>query len=205
MNRDVVSIKSLAASLGLDRSNTLKYVKQLGFLLVQRRGCDTRGQYAAHLSKADAEAVITLRQNGYPAQKRPGEQADVGELLVIRLEPRGLGRVRLGFASSAGERPQQICANEATCQVVCQWSCRRLWESAAVDALTREDCHLVSEQTFHCSDLAGLITRGNAFFALMPAVERSPAEAIVPHELLGQNGSAIPHAQPGSCWRANGR
>jgi hypothetical protein len=51
-----------------------------------------------------------------------------------------------------------------------KWPCKRTWEAAAIDCLTREDCQLILNEVFDCDDLQALIARGDAFFAQMPDI-----------------------------------
>ncbi len=47
------------------------------------------------------------------------------------------------------------------------WPCKRSWDYAVMDSMTRHGCKVVLNEVFE-GDIQGFIDRGDRFFALMP-------------------------------------
>lgn len=62
MAAEVVFLKDLAATLGLDRSNLRKYCLKHGFIPKRGRCAATRWQSSLVLTEAQAKAVVELRR-----------------------------------------------------------------------------------------------------------------------------------------------
>jgi len=54
-----------------------------------------------------------------------------------------------------------------TSQLIKSWECKRSWDQAAMDSMTREGCKKVLNEVYE-GDMDGFITRGDAFFGNMP-------------------------------------
>jgi hypothetical protein len=168
-----VLLKDLARELGLDKSNTRKYVLKAGFSFLKVRTPEGRGQLTLALAVEDAETIRELRQSqGYVIGKHPGKIiTDNGDgfFYIIQLVPElEANRVKLGFATDVDSRLQSHRTAAPTAQLVKAWPCKRSWEPTAITSLTREDCELLSGEVFRVGNLDLLIERGNAFFAIMP-------------------------------------
>lgn len=170
---DFVSLKELAGILGLDRSNTRKYVLGLGYKPHKRRTADSRSQLTLTLSRAEAEAVIEKRQEqGFIGGK--SVVSDCGFFYVIQLVPEiAPQRVKLGFASTVLDRLQQHRTAAPTADLLKSWPCRKTWELTAMDSLTRQGCRLIANEVFDCDDLDALLGRGDHFFQQLPSPEHS--------------------------------
>lgn len=165
---EYITLKDLATELGLDRSNTRKYVLQAGFSPLKVRTPESRGQLTLALSTADAEAVRELRQReGFISQQAVDNGA--GQFYVIQLVPDlDVNRVKLGFAGNVAARLQAHRTSAPTAELVKAWPCKRSWERAAIDCVTQDGCTLIANEVFTCNTLEVLIERGDAFFAIMP-------------------------------------
>jgi hypothetical protein len=166
---EFVSLKQLAEAIGLDRSNTRKYVLKLGIKPHKRRTPDSRNQLTLAVTKDEAERIITERETqGFTSSAKIVE-SDIGVFYVIQLvpdlDPR---RVKLGFALNLNERLAQHKTAAPTATVMKSWPCRRAWELTAMDCLSSENCRLILNEVFECDDLDALLRHGNDFFALLP-------------------------------------
>lgn len=168
-DRAFVSIKELADLLGMDRSHARRYVLRLGYEPEKRRTADSANQLTLTVTRAEAEAIVAKRREQGFLGNGQAVQTDKGFFYLIELVPElSKSRVKLGFADNVQERLGQHRTACPTARLIKHWPCRRTWEPAAIDALTRTECELVANEVFECSDTHSLVCRGDAFFANMP-------------------------------------
>ena len=169
VEQEYVSVKQLARELGLDPSNTRKYVLAQGFSFLKQRTPDSHGQLANVLTKEDAEAIKALRQEqGFTGSVIANETE--GWFYIVQIVPElDPLRVKLGFASNAFNRLQAHRTVAPTAALVKAWPCKRAWEQAAMDSATRIGCQLIANEVFQCDSLDALIDRSESFFELMPS------------------------------------
>lgn len=163
-----VSVKQLAKGWGIHTSNARRYVLAQGFAFEKQRTATSGGQLANVLSQEDAEAIRAIREaQGFTGKVVANHTQ--GWLYIVRLIP-DLDplRVKLGFASDVKARLQAHRTAAPTARLVKSWSCRRTWEQAAIDSITRMGCKLISNEVFQCDDLDALTRRADEFFNLMP-------------------------------------
>lgn len=165
---EYVSLKSLAAEIGLDRSNCRKYLHKLGVKPVKMRLPDSGNQPALALTQEQADAVRRHRQeNGYVKQA-PTVSSDTGLFYVVQLvpdlDPR---RIKLGFAADLTDLLAQHRTAAPTAMLLRSWRCRRSWESTVMDCLSLHHCRLISSEVFECDDLPALLVRAERWFAVM--------------------------------------
>src|SRR5262245_41238495 len=104
---DLVSIKELSRVLGLDRSNTLKYIKRMGVSPLKRRTTDSGGQRAAVVPRDQAVEIIQKRKlEGFQVGGiKPETVSEAGFFYLIQLVPDlSAKRIKFGFANSVQER-----------------------------------------------------------------------------------------------------
>ncbi|MFH1486719.1 MAG: hypothetical protein ABIH46_11665 [Chloroflexota bacterium] len=166
--QEYVSVKQLSQELGLDSSNTRKYVLSQGFSFLKQRTPDSRGQLANVLAKEDAEAIKALREEQGFSGNVVANHTE-GWFYVVQIVPElDPLRVKLGFASDAHNRLQAHRTVAPTAILVKAWPCKRVWEQAAMDSVTRTGCQLIASEVFQCDGLDTLIERCDSFFELMP-------------------------------------
>jgi hypothetical protein len=125
------------------------------------------------LTKDDSEKLIA----SYEARRGPiavtpeGTDAKYdryGYFYLIQLVPEALpNRVKLGFADSVDRRLGEHRTAAPTARLLKSWPCKRSWDFAAMDCITRTGCKLVLNEVYE-GDIQGFIDRAGAFFALMP-------------------------------------
>lgn len=166
---DFVSVKQLAETIGLDRSNTRKYVLKLGIKPHKRRTPDSRNQLTLAVTKDEAERIIRERETkGFTSSAKIVE-SETGVFYVIQLVPElDPKRIKLGFALDLNERLAQHKTAAPTATVIKAWPCRRVWEFTVMDSLSAAQCRLILNEVFECDDLSALLRRGDELFALLP-------------------------------------
>jgi hypothetical protein len=124
------------------------------------------------LTRDDAEKLIA----SYEARRGPisGPEEDsakfdrYGYFYIIQLIPEVLpNRVKIGFADNVEKRLNEHRTAAPTAQLLKAWPCKRSWDYAAMDSVTREGCKLVLNEVYE-GDIQGFIARGEQFFSLMP-------------------------------------
>ncbi|MFO1204406.1 MAG: hypothetical protein U1E63_01380 [Burkholderiales bacterium] len=185
-----MSIKNLAKRLGMDRSHARRYVIKLGYSFHKRRTPDSGSQLTLCVTGAEADQITSLRQDRGFLASTVVAVSDVGVFYVIQLIPDlDPKRLKLGFAESLEQRLSQHRTAAPTARVLRAWPCKRPWELAAIDALTREGCRLILNEVFECDDPDTLVKRGDAFFRLLPAPDaRAPLARASPLNLPADEG-----------------
>lgn len=166
-----ITLRELAEDIGLDRSNTRKYVLHNGFSFTKIRDKDSR-QLVNALSEEDAESIRMLRQeqgfDDFDAKQSVVSNGN-GFFYIVQLVP-DLDplRIKLGFASCVKARLSAHRTSAPTAELVATFPCKLIWERAAIDCVTRINCEAISKEVYSCDDLDALVARATEFFAIMP-------------------------------------
>lgn len=180
---EFVSLKQLAGELGLDRSNTRKYVLKSGVRPHKRRTPDSGSQLTLALTMEEAERIrAKRREEGFLGSVKAVSK-EAGFFYVIRLVPElDPQRIKLGFADDVGTRLAQHRTAAPTAVIVKCWPCKRSWEGTVIDCLSGVRCRLILNEVFECEDVDALVARGDQFFGLLPTPdERSQLSEHSPH------------------------
>jgi hypothetical protein len=124
------------------------------------------------LTKDDAEKLIA----SYEARRGPISAAEenspkfdrYGYFYIIQLVPEAIpNRVKIGCADNVEKRLSEHRTSAPTAKLLKAWPCKRSWDYAAMDSITRDGCKLVLNEVYE-GDIEALIDRGDQFFSLMP-------------------------------------
>lgn len=170
---DYVTLKEISDRIGLDRSNTRKWLKAQGFDFVQVRDLDSR-QLVNALTIEDAERAVTLRlERGFDCQRSAAATVlvaneGVGYFYAMRLMPDvAPNRIKLGFASTLQTR---LDAHRTTCprlEVVKTWPCQKVYEPAAIAAAVNGTSDLYGGEVYDVKSVDALVERLDLFFGLL--------------------------------------
>jgi hypothetical protein len=124
------------------------------------------------LSKDDSERLIASYLARRGAQGGAPEDATkfdrFGYFYLIQLIPEALpNRIKIGFADNVERRLNEHRTAAPTAKLLKAWPCKRSWDYAAMDSITREGCRLVLNEVFE-GDVDGFLRRAEEFFAVMP-------------------------------------
>jgi hypothetical protein len=183
MSDEFVSLKQLAAEIGMDRSHARRYVLRLGVTPHKRRTPDSANQLTLALTQEEADLVRSRRrEHGFLDTSRP-VVTGIGVFYVIQLVPElDPSRIKLGFADNAASRLSQHRTAAPTAELVKCWPCKRTWEATVMDTLTAIGCRLILNEAFECDDLTRLIAKGDALFAVLPEpASRIELAKVSPH------------------------
>ena len=165
---DRVKFTEIANRLGIDRSTVLRVVKrissELGIEPIKGK------QNVLYLSRANAEALIAYYES---QQNRSGEDIEsspsrFGFFYIIQLVPEAIpNRVKIGYTDNLKHRLSEHRASAPTAKLIKSWPCKRSWDYAVMDCITKEGCELVLNEVYE-GDIQGFIERAERFFELMP-------------------------------------
>ncbi len=170
---EMVGLLDVAKRLKLDGSTVRRYIARMGDTL----GVELhRGKGDKILfSKDDADRLVASYESRRglvdPGAEGGSSYDPFGFFYVIQLVPEALpNRVKIGFADDVERRLAQHRTAAPTAQLLKQWRCKRSWDYAAMDSISRERCKLVLNEVYE-GDVDGFIARGDAFFSIMPNPE----------------------------------
>jgi hypothetical protein len=169
MSDEFISLKALAAELGMDRSHARRYVLRLGVEPKKRRTPDSGGQLTLTVSSSEAEFIRGRRnEQGFLDSSKP-VQNEAGFFYVIQLVPElDAKRVKLGFADDVNVRLSQHRTSAPTATLLKAWPCKRSWEGTIIDALASVGGKLILNEVYEFEDIKSLLDRGEQIFSLLP-------------------------------------
>lgn len=175
-----IAIVDLADDLQVRKQRIFKILPRLDIRPTQRREPNRGNQNVATVSPSEAAAIRAEIVKSYDASvtgnNMPGSAAvfssdDVGFFYMIQLEPdHDPGRFKVGFTMDLDGRLQKHRCAAPFAQYLKSWSCKRVWERAAIDCVTngRERLHT---EVFRAASLEQMATRAQTFFSIMPRLE----------------------------------
>ena len=166
---ETVLIKTVADELGIVKEYALRLAKKHGFEIHYGR------RNVASLLKADAERLV---QDYEPRRTTNGTAPEntefdgFGYFYLIQLLPDEMpDRIKIGYTDSMEQRLADHRVTNPTLKLLKSWPCKRTWERAVTASVTREGCLHVGGEVYQ-GDVQGFLHRAEAFFALLPTVER---------------------------------
>jgi len=189
---EMVGIPEIAKRLQVDGGTVRRFIARVSDTLTieLQRG---KGEKLL-LSRDDADRLIAAYESRRGPVQTDGsdtsEYERFGSFYLIQLVPEALpNRVKIGFADNVEKRLTEHRTAAPTARLLHEWPCKRSWDYAAMDSITREGCKLVLNEVYE-GDLDGFVARGNAFFALMPNpdIEKELSEFSPLYEAGDQNG-----------------
>jgi AcrR family transcriptional regulator len=156
LNVNPVTVRRLIASESESLQLTLHRGKQDRLLLSREDAEKLIASYEARRGPISATAEEAVRYDRY------------GSLYIIQLVPEALpNRVKIGYADNVEQRLNEHRTAAPTARLLKAWPCKRSWDHAATDSITREGCKLVLNEVYE-GDITKFIERAEQFFALMP-------------------------------------
>jgi len=169
-----ISIRELAARIGIDKSNLLKWIKanreELRLATNKRMQTpDSGANRTIVFTEEEFERIVRLRdEQGFGSEGR--DLAETGQFYIIQLVPEfDPNRIKLGFAMDVRQRLSQHRTSAPTAVCKASWPCKRLWEGTVIDYLTLGHCRLIANEVFECDDIDDVVQRGRSLFTIMPS------------------------------------
>jgi hypothetical protein len=167
---DLVRISDLAQRLGVDVSTIRRLIQQSAAELGL---APTKGkQNVIYLTAEDADLLAshyeTRSSRSAVSQDEGRSFSRFGFFYIVQLVPEALPeRVKIGYTDNLDNRMAEHRCAAPTARLARSWRCKRSWDYAAMDSITRTGCKLVLNEVYE-GDLQGFIDRAEAFFQVMP-------------------------------------
>jgi len=145
-------------------------VKKLKFEVSKRK--NSTGGYSNCISRSDAnELRVFFEQRNSSDIYEDENEVSVnryGYFYLIQLVPEILPeRVKIGYTDNIQQRLSQHRTAAPTSTLLKSWGCKRTWDQAAMDSISRKDCKHVLNEVYE-GNIGGFIERGDKFFSNMP-------------------------------------
>lgn len=190
---DPVTFKEMGKRLGVDPGTVRRLVEryggELGISVQRGRGSTSNAKWTHYLTREDADRLASFYETRHtrpegPSAEEPFQRS--GSFYVIQLVPEALpNRVKIGYTDNLDKRLAEHQTAAPTARLLASWPCKRSWDYAAMDSITREACSWVLSEVFE-GDPEGFVERANAFFALMPTPDSE--RSLSAHSPLKKSG-----------------
>jgi hypothetical protein len=171
---ELVPYSEIAKQVGVGIDTIRRTVSRVGEdlgLTIQRK---SRSSKALCLSDEDAEKLIRYFEardehvGPSEAQANVGAYSGFGYFYIIQLIPEAVpNRLKIGFTDNLETRLKEHRTSAPTARYLGHWECKRSWDYAVMDSITRKDCKLVMNEVYE-GDVEKFIERANEYFSLMP-------------------------------------
>ena len=188
---EMVTYKELAKRLGVDpttiRRLVERYGAELGISLQKGRANTINAKWTHYISREDADRLTAFYETLHTKVDTASDTETFqrqGYFYIIQLVPEALpNRIKIGYTDNLEKRLTEHQTAAPTARILASWSCKRSWDYAAMDSITREGCTLVLNEVFE-GDPDGFVQRGNTFFSCMPKPDSK--QALSEHSPLRQ-------------------
>ncbi len=168
--REMLGMPEIAKRLKVDSGTVRRLIarESESLQLTVHRGKQDR----LFLSREDADKLIASYEGRRgpvsPKAEDTAKYDRYGSFYIIQLVPEALpNRVKIGYADNVDQRLNEHRTAAPTARLLKAWPCKRSWDYAAMDSITREGCKLVLNEVYE-GDITGFLERAEGFFALMP-------------------------------------
>jgi hypothetical protein len=155
---EMMTLAEIATRLNIDTSSVRRLIARESETLELKVH---RGKYdKVLLPQDDADRLIASYQarRGQVTQNDESAKFDrYGYFYIIQLIPEALpNRVKIGFADNVEKRVGEHRTAAPTAKLLKTWPCKRSWDYAAMDSITREGCKLVLNEVYE-GDINGFL------------------------------------------------
>lgn len=167
-----LTFQDIADEIGISIDTVRRNSKKLKLEITRRKTPKSRGTLVNCLSREDADklkAFFDQRKN-YDFEPSAGDVSvqRYGYFYLIQLVPEALpDRVKIGYTDNLKQRMSEYKTVAPTSKLIKSWECKRSWDQAAMDSITRSNCKYVLNEVYE-GNIDGFIERGDQFFNNMP-------------------------------------
>ncbi len=193
---DYLTLDQVAEKIGVEVTSVRRAVRRIqseSDLEILKGMVPGRARSALCVSDAHANLIIAYFESKRGETTLLNGSADVfasggfGYFYVIQLVPEALPtRVKIGYTDSLEVRLKEHQTSAPTARLVKSWKCKRAWDRAAMDSITKSDCTLVLNEVYE-GDVEKFVQRGDEFFARMPS--ESQTVPLSPNSPLSEENS----------------
>jgi len=146
--------------------------KKLELEITRKKTSSSKGALVNCLLRDDADklkAFFDQRQNyEFDSSSSDVSIQRYGYFYLIQLVPEALpNRVKIGYTDNLEQRLSEHRTAAPTSKLLKSWECKRSWDQAAMDSITRNNCKHVLNEVYE-GDIDNFIERGDIFFNNMP-------------------------------------
>lgn len=189
-----VTYKEMANRLGVNPTTVRRLIEkhgaELGISVQRGRGNTGNAKWTHYISREDADRLAAFYETHHTQTDIATDAKTFqrqGSFYIIQLVPEALpNRIKIGYTDNLDQRLTDHQTAAPTARVLASWPCKRSWDYAAMDSITREACSLVLNEVFE-GDPEGFVQRGNDFFSRMPNPESE--RALSEHSPLRHSNS----------------
>jgi T5orf172 domain len=173
---DYLSFFDLAQKLEVSydtvRRTIARYSDELGITILKRKTSSSRGALTQCISLDAANRLITFLDSKTKDNAKNDDQEfffqRFGYFYIVQLVPELMpNRVKIGYTDNLAQRLRDHQTSAPTARYVKYWECKRSWDQAVMDSITRSDCQLVMNEVYE-GDVTLFVQRADEFFALLP-------------------------------------
>ena len=176
---DYVSFYELAKRLGVSydtvRRSIVKFGDELGIAVKKMKIPGSKGALTQCISGEDANTLVAFFENKSKSdQIGDSDENDIsfrrfGYFYIIQIVPELMpNRVKIGYTDNLDQRLREHQTSAPTARFVKHWECKRSWDQAVMDSITREGCALVMNEVYE-GDVKSFVSRTDALFAMLPS------------------------------------
>lgn len=160
--------------MGIDtvRRTVKRLSKNSEISILKRKTPTSKGATVHCLSIDDSNKLIGYFENR--DQPISGENIDeaafqrFGYFYIIQLIPEAIpNRVKIGYTDNLETRLREHQTSAPTSKYIGTWKCKRSWDQAAMDSITRENCKFIMNEVYE-GEIQGFLKRTEEFFRIMP-------------------------------------
>ncbi len=158
----------IGVSIDTVRRNVKSQKTELKLEPQKQKTSSSKGALVACLSSDDAEKLIRFYRTKGTAKSGLNNNRNYGFFYLIQLIPEFQpNRIKIGFADDVNKRFREHQTSSPTAKLLGSWPCKRVWDQAVMDSLTRTGCKLVLNEVYE-GDIQGFKDRADEFFRIMP-------------------------------------
>jgi len=176
---DLLDFHEIAAECNVSYDTVRRTIRKIGrdLSIDVNRKRNEKGTLSYCLSIEDANKLRsyfeTKKSRAQVAQDESALQR-FGYFYIIQLVPEAIpNRIKLGYTDDLKQRLREHQTSAPTARILGHWRCKRYWEQAAIDSITREKCTLVLNEVYE-GDVDQFLKRANDFFTLLPDNDHHP-------------------------------
>ena len=171
-----MTFRELADQIGVEVTTIRRNVKRLNLVIRKEKTNSSKGASVHCLSIDDSNKLISY----FEGRDRSDYNTDnssidrFGYFYIIQLIPEAIpNRVKIGYTDNLETRLQEHKTAAPTAKYLGHWKCKRSWDQAAMDSITREGCQLVMNEVYE-GDIEEFLSRAKQFFNIMPKNSSKP-------------------------------
>lgn len=173
---DFMTFREVADQIGVSIDTIRRTARRLDLIIQKEKTTTSKGATVHGLSIDDANRIVSYFED----RDNPDSDVDASSLdrfgyfYIIQLIPEAIpNRVKIGYTDNIDTRLREHKTAAPTARYLGHWMCKRSWDQAAMDSITRKGCQLVMNEVYE-GNIEGFLSRAEEFFRIMPQNSDKP-------------------------------